>query len=345
LAGSFDMSAGLDEALRHLADKLPDVRQLLDERDRLRLEVQALHAELESIRVERDASTAEAARYKTWVPPGHFYSPIVSIEEVRARHARSVAVDARTLPGVDLRDAAQLELLRDLARYYADIDFPETQRPSHRYYFQNPNYSYGDAIVLHSMIRHLRPARIVEIGSGFSSCVTLDTNERHFANSIRCTFVDPYPALLESLLKPGDRERVTILPSGVHDVDPRVFSELDRNDILFVDSTHVSKTSSDVNHLLFEVFPRLKHGVYVHVHDVFFPFEYPAEWIDEGRSWNECYILRAFLYANTLFSIEFFASFLARFYRDALHTYLPRSLENPGGNIWLRRTDPPDPAA
>ncbi|HYR43325.1 MAG TPA: class I SAM-dependent methyltransferase [Terriglobia bacterium] len=328
--------------IKRWAKKLPYIRRLVDERNKLRLEVERLHSSIEELRIERNLANAEAARYKTWVPPGHFASPIVSVDEIRMREAQIGSSSGKTLSGIDLREEDQMELLKELTVYYNEVNFPEKKQSSHRYYFENPNYSYADAILLYSMIRHLKPRRIVEIGSGFSSCVALDTNEVHFNRSIHCTFVEPYPQLLKSLLKPGDEDEIVIVPEGAQDADPRVFLELEENDILFIDSTHVSKTNSDVNYLLFHVLPVLKSGVYVHFHDIFFPFEYPMNWIYEGRSWNECYVLRAFLYGNQQFRIELFTSFMTRFHKEFFEAQMPLWFKNSGGCIWLKKTTEPE---
>ena len=152
-----------------------------------------------------------------------------------------------------------------------------------RYFFENPTYSYSDAICLYGMIRHVRPRRIIEVGSGYSSCVMLDTNELFFDNRIECTFIDPYPERLQSLIRKDDHARIAIVPKRVQDVAPRRFHEQAANDILFIDSTHVAKIGSDVNHIIGNILPVLRPGVYVHFHDIFYPFEYPLEWLDEGR--------------------------------------------------------------
>ena len=325
------------------AKKLPYIRQLVADRDKLRLEVERLSSSIEELKIERNLAKAEALRQTTWVPPGHFFSPIVSVDEVRMREAEIVGSDRKSLAGIDLREDAQLELLKQLAVYYGDARFPEKRQDPCRYFFENPNYSNGDAILLYAMIRHLRPRRIVEVGSGFSSCVALDTNDFHFSRSIHCTFVEPYPQLLNSLLKPGDENEIVIVSESVHDADPRLFLELEENDILFIDSTHVCKTHSDVNYLLFHVLPVVSRGVYIHFHDIFFPFEYPIEWIYEGRSWNECYALRAFLYGNQGFRIELFTSYMTRFHGEFFEKHMPLCLKYPGGSIWLKKTSEPEP--
>jgi predicted O-methyltransferase YrrM len=189
------------------------------------------------------------------------------------------------------------------------------------------------------MIRHSKPKRIIEVGSGYSSAMTLDTNELHFGNSIRCTFIEPYPELLQSLLRPGDRERIEVLPVRVQEVPLERFAELESGDILFIDSTHVAKAGSDVPYLYFQVLPRLKPGVLVHIHDIFSGFEYPQPWVFEGRNWNEIYILRAFLMFNRAFRVLLFNTFLEQSHRDWFAAEMPLCLRNEGGNIWLRRED------
>lgn len=280
---------------------------------------------------------SRTTRKKRSTDPGHFYSPIPDPEEVRRDEERIFGTCPRSLPGIDLREAAQKELLEKFAGFYEHMPFLAQKAAGVRYHFENPAYSYSDAILLHCMIRHAQPKRIVEVGSGFSSCVTLDTNELFFDNAIQTTFIEPYPALLTSLLKEGDVARIRIIPSRLQDVALDTFKALECNDILFIDSTHVSKTGSDVNRLFFEILPQLASGVYVHVHDVFYPFEYPKEWVYKGRAWNEAYLLRAFLQYNAAFRIVLMNSFMQRFHEDYFREKMPLCLKNPGGSIWLRR--------
>lgn len=273
-----------------------------------------------------------------FAPPGHYLSPIPSLDDVKREEQRLFGHYPRELAGIALNEAAQLSLLDRLRPYYAEQPFPEKKDAARRYFFDNPAYSYSDAILLYCMIRYLKPRRITEIGSGYSSCLTLDTNELFFDDRIACTFVDPFPDTLLSLIRPQDRSRIEIIPARLQDVDPSRFSTLEENDILFVDSTHVDKIGSDVTHLFFEVLPVLRPGVYVHLHDIFHPFEYPSAWIYEGRAWTEAYLLRAFLTFNSTFEIVLFNTFLEHFHRERFARDFPLCLRNEGGSIWLRRT-------
>lgn len=275
--------------------------------------------------------------YESWVPPGHFYSPFPDPDEVE-RRADVIFDVTRDPTGIDLREADQVALFETLAEILdGGLQFPADADGENRYYLDNPSYSWSDGMVLHAMLRHLRPRRVVEVGSGYSSAMTLDTTERWLDGKVELVFVEPYAELLHSLLRPGDQDRVTIHETPVQDVPFDVFEQLEAGDVLFVDSTHVVKAGSDVNHLVFEVFPRLAAGVWVHVHDIFFPFEYPLSWVREGRAWHEAYLLRAFLTGNDTFEIRWFQSLMWTRHRDLLEGRLPDMAKNAGGNIWLQK--------
>ena len=123
----------------------------------------------------------------------------------------------------------------------------------------------------------------------------------------------------------------SIIASQLRDLDPSFFEKLEDNDILFADSTHVSKVNSDVNFIFFEVMPRLKRGAHIHVHDIFYPLEYIKEWIYEGWTWQEIYLLRDFLQDNPSCHIKYFQDFMFANHRLLyFEQYLPLCLK-----IWL----------
>ncbi|MGB5981563.1 MAG: class I SAM-dependent methyltransferase [Nonlabens sp.] len=266
--------------------------------------------------------------------PGHYYSPVTSKDELRQREKQIWTEPEKFLSGIDLNENRQLEFLEEFATFYKDLEYTDEPKDGLRYYYNNNMYSYTDAIFLYGMIRSTKPKRIIEVGSGFSSAVMLDTNNAFFDNSIDLTFVEPYPDRLNSILK--ENEQINLIEKFVQDVDLETFRKLEAGDILFIDSTHVSKTGSDVNFLFFNILPNLKKGVRVHIHDIFFPFEYPKSWaIEQGRSWNEDYLLRAFLTFNDKFKIVAFSTYLTIFHREWFEKNMPLCLKNTGGNIWL----------
>jgi predicted O-methyltransferase YrrM len=276
--------------------------------------------------------------YKTWVPPGHFYSPIPSLTEIKSKEDEIFSKHlTKKVSGIDLNEQAQLELFEEFSEYYLSLPFTPNQQENLRYFYENISYSYSDAICLYCMINHAKPKKIIEVGSGYSSCLILDTNDLLFNSSITCTFIEPYPQLLLSLIKETDKNKIEIVPKKLQNVDIGKFSELNAGDILFIDSTHVSKVDSDVNHIFFEILPLLNKGVYIHFHDIFYPFEYPREWIFEGRAWNEAYMLRAFLQYNRNYEIVFFNTFLELFHQDKFIQRMPLCMKNTGGSIWLKK--------
>jgi hypothetical protein len=274
-----------------------------------------------------------------WHPPGHYDSPIPDVEEIASRPDTTFEEHEGIPAGIDLNVNAQLKLLDQFSRYCNEMSWPATPSETSRYYYDNDWFGYGDAIVLYSVLRHYKPRRIVEIGSGFSSAAMLDVNDSWLQGETMFTFIDPWPERLLSLLTPEDREKCTILAEYIQTAPLGLFSELSTNDILFIDSSHVVKSGSDVAFLLFNVLPSLNAGVLVHIHDVFWPFEYPREWLLQGRAWNEAYFLRAFLQFNSTFEIIYYNDFIRKRHEEILREKLPAYLEAPGCSIWLRKTD------
>jgi predicted O-methyltransferase YrrM len=273
----------------------------------------------------------------SWVPPGHYYSPIPSDADIE-RHRQRLRLDPPVaIHGIDLHDDEQVALLERLATFYRSLPFSADRQPAVRYYFDNDQYSYADAIFLYSMLRHVRPQRIIEVGSGYSTAVMLDTIERFFDQPPRLLCIEPHPERLLSLIATDDLRRLELLQVGVESVGLDPFKALQAGDILFIDSTHVAKLGGDVNRLMFEILPVLAPGVVVHFHDIFFPFEYPLAWIEENRAWNEAYLLRAFLSYNRAFEIMLFNHYVALTHEGLLRRDFPLCLRNPGGSLWLRR--------
>ncbi|MCC5612834.1 class I SAM-dependent methyltransferase [Nostoc sp. CHAB 5834] len=270
-------------------------------------------------------------------PPGHYYSTIISVDDIKKRQDE-IWFNERNdgVSGIQLNTEGQIKLVKELEKYYKDIPFTKTKTEKNRYYFENGFYTYTDAIFLHAVIRQFHPKQIIEIGSGFSSSVMLDTNEHFFNNSINLTFIEPYTERLNSLISSTDKTNTTIIEKNVQEVNLETFEKLNSGDILFFDSTHVVKTGSDVNYILFEILPRLKSGVLIHFHDIFYPFEYPKEWVFMGRNWNEDYFLRAFLMYNNEFEIQLFSHYLHLHHKDVFKN-MPLCYNNYGGNLWIMK--------
>jgi hypothetical protein len=298
--------------------------------------VRRLERRINELTAENSRLQAEAAEWDKFSRPGHFYSPLPSSAEVAEAYARGGF--GPPFAGVDLNEAGQLALLEKFAASYGAQPFPEEAAPGRRFHLNNPSYGAYDAIVLHGMLHHIQPRRIIEVGSGYSSAAMLDMNEHCFGGRLELTFIDPDMSRLRPLLRADDQGRVNLIEKRVQEVPLEVFGRLAAGDVLFIDSSHVSKIGSDVNRLFFDVLPALPAGVWVHIHDVAGNFEYPREWLEEGRAWNEQYLLRAFLMYNRAFRLELSSGWLFNERHAFIAQHLPLCARGGGGQLWLRKT-------
>lgn len=272
-----------------------------------------------------------------YAPSGHFYSPVLDRAEVAASEARLWPAQPRLPAGIDFNDASHRRLLElEFPRYLADFDYSDSGGNSGTGYSTgNPQFGWLDAKALFVFLRAWRPARVIEVGSGHSSLLMADVNQRFLGGNMHITCIEPYPEPF--LRSPGCRiDR--LVQAKVQDVALEEFDTLAAGDVLFIDSSHVSKAGSDVNHLFFEVLPRLASGVRIHIHDVFLPFEYPRPWLLQGRSWNEQYLLQALLMHSTAFGIVFGSGYCAwRFPELMHHTTVGTQAAVGGCSLWIER--------
>ena len=265
-------------------------------------------------------SMVEDVKRPPWRPSGHYYSPIPSRSDIEW------AIDHHQNPvAINMDEDEQRDLVAALG-----LSVPETGRWTP----DNEMFGTADAAMLRAILMHYRPARFIEIGSGHSTALVLDLVQ-HALPELKITCVEPYADRLRQQLRAGDSDRLTLIETPVQQLDPaRLAAEVGSGDIFFIDSTHIAKAGSDVCHLILHTLPLLPVGVLVHVHDIFWPFEYKAEWLRDGRSWNEAYLLQAFLTHNRDWKILVFNSWLWNNHPELVpidtHDQEP-------GSIWLLR--------
>jgi hypothetical protein len=278
-------------------------------------------------------------------PAGHFYSPIVDTDELTAR-ADALWPAQPVVLGVDFDDESHRALLDGaLARFLPEYDYaerdPRADADLDVFYTQNSQFSWLDSRALFAFLREWRPARVIEVGSGYSSLLMADVNRRFLDGTCDIRCIEPYPRPFLAKGLPGITE---VLQQKVQDVPLAYFDTLQAGDILFIDSSHVSKTGSDVNYLYFEILPRLRAGVRIHVHDIFLPHEYPRDWVlGHNRSWNEQYLLRALLMYSNAFRIVFGCNYAFSRFPDRVREVLahPKGHAFGGGSIWIERLASP----
>ena len=273
--------------------------------------------------------------HKSIYKPGHYYSAVPDPLEIEKRAAQ-IFDEKDTIKGINLNSVLQLELLKNSSELISDFPFFNTTNTG-RYKLPNNFFGTGDVLALFLIFKTFKPAQVIEIGSGYSSAAMLDYNDSFFQSKIKFDFIEPYPDRLNSLLTEADKKSTMVHQKFVQDVPIDFFKKLNENDILFIDSSHVSKIGSDVNYLFFEVLPVLKKGVIIHIHDIAFPFEYSKDWVDYGIYWNETYLLRAFLSYNSSFEIVLWNNYLKKKKSSEVKLLNPLYENIGGGSIWLKK--------
>ena len=253
-------------------------------------------------------------RWGYHIRPIHYYEPIpdfraITLEQIARR---------REFPGIDFRWGDQLALLNELTVYRDELSTIEFD-------FDNGFFSGFDAAVYYSLIRYFKPQRVIEIGGGYSTQIAA----KALTGNGHLICIEPYPERLN-----GVGPSVEVIQKRVEEIDVDFFSCLEANDILFIDSSHAVKFGSDVCYEFLELLPRLVPGVLIHVHDIFFPHDYPAEWLIERRmALNEQYLLEAFLSFNEKFQVALANYWLCLDHADEAARLWP----NGGASFWMKR--------
>ncbi len=257
------------------------------------------------------------------IRPIHYYEPLPDFRAITAEQIRR----KRSFPAIDFRLDAQWALLNELSTYRDELTTLDFD-------FYNGFFSGFDAAVYYSVIRHLKPRRIIEIGGGYSTRIAAKALSANQKGALTC--IEPYP---EERLTRADL-KVELITKRVEEIDVDFFSCLEANDILFIDSSHTVKFGSDVCYEFLEIMPRLARGVWVHVHDIFFPHDYPAEWLMNRRmALNEQYLLEAFLSFSKTFSVELANYWLCLEHLDDAARLWSNAAIDRASSFWMKRVE------
>lgn len=277
---------------------------------------------------------------KKFVDDGDALSPIISPNDVAlANVARNVQSKHRQLPGLEMNPETQLEQLAKLADQWKakNPQWPAEKTDERFFHYNNNSYSYFDAMTLFAMLAEHRPKRVLAFVDQFQFACFLDIIDVLELTETEFIFVEPDPERLRKYTNLPSDSKHRIICNNLQALKLAYFTALQADDMLFVDTTHVGKAGSDVCRFFNDVLPNLAVGVHVHIHDVFWPFEYPEGWLAEGRSWNECYMLRSWLQFNEAFEVTLFLNYLWTFHQTECLDFSPDSKLNPGGAIWIQR--------
>jgi hypothetical protein len=248
----------------------------------------------------------------------HYYEPLFDGSILRRPLSQE-----RLLPGISWNVDEQLQILERLSSYKEELQgIPNSRVDDLTFYLNNGSFEGGDANYWYNFIRLKKPARIIEIGSGNSTLLTIKAIRRiqEETPGYKCMHICIEPYEMPWLEASG----VNVLRQRVEEVDKSLFSDLTSGDILFIDSSHIIRPQGDVLFEYLELIPSLKKGVIVHIHDIFSPRDYSAKWvIDEVKLWNEQYLLEAFLTCNNDWKIIGALNFLHHNFHNTLKASCP----------------------
>ena len=283
--------------------------------------------------------------FRLWERKGYHITPnyfTESIPDLRTLED-SLWTKQSELVGIDINDQRQIELLSHFSSRFKDEynSFPQgkTSIP-YEYFVDNGQFESVDGEILYCMIRYFKPARIFEIGSGNStylSAQALLKNEEEDGKRAELIVFDPYPNVPIINGFPGLSK---LINSKIENIDLKKITGLKKNDILFIDSSHVLRIGGDVQYEYLEILPRLHKGVIVHIHDIFLPAEYPREWVlKKYRFYTEQYLLHAFLAFNDAFEVLWAGSYMHLRHPDRLEDAFSsyNRLERWPGSFWIRK--------
>jgi len=264
----------------------------------------------------------------------HYYQPLVNPKKHLSKSLRQ----DRILPGIDWNVEEQLSILEQFNYNNELIPIPQNKTGILEFYYNNDSFLGGDAEYLYNIIRLKKPKKIFEIGCGYSSLLiekALGQNKKiDIDYCYKHVCIEPYEMpWLEQL-------NITVVRKKVEELDPTFFSELQAEDILFIDSSHVIRPQGDVLCEFLELLPTLNSGVIVHVHDIFSPKDYLDKWVFDHKLWNEQYLLEAFLTGNTQYKIIGALNFLKHHYFNQIASKCPQLsnyTELEPGSFWMQK--------
>jgi predicted O-methyltransferase YrrM len=263
----------------------------------------------------------------------HYYEP----QFCHSAPLREFCED-RDLPAIDWNVIGQLEMLQQFEFSAELANIPQEKPNDLGFYLNNGSFESGDAEVWYQFVRTLKPKRIIEIGSGNSTLMAIDAIEKNQQDDrdYRCEHVCIEPYEMPWLEQSG----VVVVRERVETLEMSFFSQLEENDILFIDSSHMIRPQGDVVFEILELLPSLKKGVIVHLHDIFSPKNYPKQWLqDQVRFWNEQYLLEAFLSHNESWEILAALNYLHHNHYERLKSVAPQlTPAREPGSFYIRRT-------
>jgi predicted O-methyltransferase YrrM len=265
------------------------------------------------------------------ITPCHFYEPVPILSEL----SDEIWKKKSECLGISINEEFQCNVLSEICgKYKNEYDTFGFEKPSENcpYFVKNGSFGGADGDVLYSLIRHFKPKRIIEVGSGWSTLLLSAACERNReeVGKAELIAIEPNPPEFLKHVK-----NIKLIQKKVQEIGFDIFETLEENDILFLDSSHIVAIGSDVCYEFLEILPRLNRGVLIHIHDIFIPYEYPKRWVKGSkRFWNEAYLVQAFLMYNSAFEVIWAGNWMKTKYPEAFARMFRSS---DAQSLWIRR--------
>lgn len=290
--------------------------------------------------VLRPSATSDTINFRIWekrgyhITPDNFYSPIPNISELEREFPNESGMF-----GLKLNLEEQICLLNEIVSGYSieynSFDIRSSNPDS--FHLDNDAFSGIDPYVYYCMIRYFKPKKIIEIGSGYSTLLAHQALKRNNSD-FKFIIIDPWPRDFTNRFLSNNSSSLMHFSEKAENIDINTYLNLQKNDILFIDGSHVVRIGGDVCFLVLELLPQLSSGVIIHFHDIFIPNDYPKDWVvNKHLFWSEQYLLQAYITENDNVEILFASNFVSKKAPKILKNTFPMALWWGGGSFWIRK--------
>jgi hypothetical protein len=261
------------------------------------------------------------------IHPAHYYAPVPNIIELE--RTTDLWAKPSAMSGIHIDLDEQIDNLRRVC-----TPFQEEFRGNPYYWHATKQpfrsgrsrfFGYLEAQVLHAVVRHYKPARLIEIGGGVPTYCTfqaMSMNARDTGVNGHITCIEPDPTDMVRNIN-ENAENFELIARPIQDVPLEYFKQLNVNDIVFIDSNHAVRSGSELNYTVLEILPIIPKGVLVHFHDIYLPYDYDRDVLRTFMHPNETALVAAFLSCNTRYKILFAMSMLHYQHQQEMQGVLP----------------------
>lgn len=267
------------------------------------------------------------------IVPADFYSQIPSVEDINNSFEYKDNNEEIYNSGIFNKKNIQ-NFMEKIGIYVEEFSPPKDgniDKPK-EYFWNNPAFSFFDALSYYCVLRHYKPLHVLEVGSGFSTLVADAAIKKN--NIGKLTLIEPYPKAFLRELDSVDK----IIESFVQEISvPDLVALVESSDIWFIDSTHTVKIGSDCLYLYLKIMPEISKDIIVHTHDIYLPFGSNKKMaLNKQIFWTEQYLLYAYMLDNPKIEVLFGGVYANRVLPQVVKKFMAGKSEAKGASLWYK---------